>query len=217
MCGRFTLTEDDLVALARRWGAEVESGLAERWRPRFNVAPGDRHVALVGPPGRRRLISATFGLAGPGPGPLLVNARVETASSRATFREAWRCRRAAVPADGFFEWEGPRSSRRPTWFHGGTGAPMLLAALLGPAHGGQLGFVVLTTEARPPVRALHDRMPVFVPPSHLDAWLAGPPPSLPEEAEPLVARAVSARVNAVEHDDPACLEEAEPPRQRSLF
>ncbi len=221
MCGRFTLTTDDIASLAREWAAEVDQALAAGWRPRFNVAPGDRHPVLVVSGGRRRLISAVFGLAGQpagGAGPLLLNARIETAPSRPTFREAWRTRRAAVPADGFFEWEGPASARRPTWFHLPGRAPMLLAALLGEAPGGGIGFAVLTCPARAPVQALHDRMPVLLPAALLDAWLSGPAPALPgASGDGLMARPVSPRVNSVENDDPACLEEAEAPRQGKLF
>lgn len=212
MCGRFTLTVDDIASLAREWAAEVDEALAGAWRPRFNVAPGNRHPVLVGAAGRRRLISAAFGVAGPpgrAPG-LLINARVETAAARPAFREAWRSRRAAVPADGFFEWEGPASARRPTWFRPQGGGPFLLAALLGEAPDGGLGFTVLTTAARAPVRALHDRMPVLLPPALLGAWLEGPPPALPAPADgELVGRPASSRVNSVENDDPGCLEAGE--------
>lgn len=218
MCGRFTLTSDDLLSLAREWAAEVDAALAAGWRPRFNVAPGDRHPVLVASGGRRRLISASFGLAGAPAGgqpALLINARLETASSRPSFRDAWLGRRAAVPADGFFEWEGPAAARRPTWFHLPGGAPMLLAALLGEAPGGGTGFAVLTRPALAPVLALHDRMPVLLPPALLDAWLSGPPPALPDPAGgELVGKPVSPRVNSVENDDPACLE---PERQGKLF
>jgi putative SOS response-associated peptidase YedK len=216
MCGRFTLTVDNIAALARQWAAEVDQAVAAAWRPRFNVAPGDRHPVLRADKGRLRVISATFGQAGGGQ--LLVNARLESAASRPAFRDAWRWRRVAVPADGFFEWGGPPSARRPTWFHAAGGRPLLLAALLGPAPDGGQGFAILTTEARAPVRALHDRMPVVLPPALLGAWLDGPPPALPapEDGE-LQGRPVSPRVNSVEHDDPACLEASGPPEQGELF
>ena len=65
------------------------------------------------------------------------------------------------------------------------------------------------------MRALHDRMPVLLSPALLEAWLSGPAPTLPEPADgELLATPVSPRVNAVEVDDPACLE---PERQRELF
>jgi putative SOS response-associated peptidase YedK len=240
MCGRFTLTTEDLASLAKEWGAEVEDGLRAGWRPRFNVAPGDRHPLLIvaaGATGGRRLISATFGWRGAGEGGgFLVNARAETAATLPTFRDAYRARRAAVPADGFYEWQGPPTARRPTWFHD-RGRPMLLAGLLGEAPGGGPGFVILTTEARAPVRALHDRMPLLIPASLVDAWLspcrlgtdapagdpgaerfACQPPVLPAPADgALEARAVSERVNSIRNDDAACIAPAAPPAQGSLF
>ena len=251
MCGRFTLTAEDLGAMARAWAAEVEEALSTGWRPRFNVAPGDRHPVLVagpGPTGRRRLISGTFGWRR-ADGGLLVNARAETAASLPTFREAFRTRRAAIPADGFFEWEGPAilpgasshpqppsslppskagptldarvqrvssraRARQPTWFHDGGGRPLLFAGILDPFS----SFVILTTEARAPVRALHDRMPLLVPPELLDAWLSGPAPALPAPADgALSSRRVSERVNSVRNDDAGCLAPPAPPAQGSLF
>jgi putative SOS response-associated peptidase YedK len=216
MCGRFTLTVEDLAALARAWAAEVEEALATGWRPRFNVAPGDRHPVLVAgpdPSGRRRLISGTFGWRR-AEGGLLLNARAETAAALPTFREALRARRAAIPADGFFEWEGAVSARQPTWFHDGSGRPLLFAGIVDPrAH-----FVILTTEACAPVRALHDRMPVLIPPELLDRWLSGPAPPLPAPADgALASRRVSERVNSVRNDDADCLAPAAPPAQGSLF
>lgn len=210
---------DDIASLAREWAAEVEEAAAAGWRPRFNVAPGDRHPVLVGQGGRRRVISAVFGWAGPGDaGGMLINARAETAATLPTFREAFRARRAAVPADGFFEWEGPPSARRPTWFHLSTGRHMLIAALLGQAPSGGPGFVLLTTAARAPVAALHDRMPLLVPPALLEPWLQGPAPALPAPADgAFLGRPVSPRVNAVENDDPGCLDAPPPPAQGRLF
>src|SRR5512142_1599467 len=107
------------------------------------------------------------------------------------------------------------STRAPTWFCEPSGRPMLFAALLGEAPAGGLGFVILTTAAQAPVAALHDRMPLIVPPAQLGAWLEGtltPTPATGAPALPapaagaLVARRVSSRVNAVENDDPACLD-----------
>jgi putative SOS response-associated peptidase YedK len=218
MCGRFSLTVADIAALARTWGAEVDAALLAAWRPRFNVAPGHQVPLLRGPAGQRRLVLAAFGLPASGGG-LHVNARSETASRRPAFREAMASGRAAVPADGFYEWEGPPSARRPTWFHRPDGAPLLLAALASEGAGGQPAFAILTAEAVPPVASLHDRMPVILPPGQLDAWLAaGPPPPLPRPgAVALAGRPVSPRVNSPAHDDPACLEPPPAPRQGSLF
>ncbi len=207
MCGRFSLTLADLAALAKVWAADLDVLLAERWRPRFNVAPGQPHPLLREVAGRRRMEEATFGLAGPR-GSLLPNARSETAAERRSFARPLREARCAVPIDGFYEWEGPASARRPSWFHRADGAPLLLAAVAAPAPDGRLGFSILTTGAVEPVARLHDRMPVILPPELVASWLAaGPPPLLPAPVPGLLAaRPLSPRVNSIAHDDPECLE-----------
>jgi putative SOS response-associated peptidase YedK len=218
MCGRFSLTLADLAELARQWSADLDQLLAERWRPRFNVAPGQPHPILRQVGGRRRLEPATFGLAGPR-GTLLPNARAETAASRRSFAAALREGRCAVPIDGFYEWEGPPSRRVPSWFHREDGAPLLLAAVAAPSPAGRLGFSILTTTAVEPVARLHDRMPVILPPALLGPWLAdGAAPPWPDPRPGwLVARPVSARVNSIAHDDPACLEPPAPEGQLRLL
>ena len=218
MCGRFSLTLADLAALAKEWSADLDRLLAEQWRPRFNVAPGQRHPLLREVAGRRRIEPATFGLAGPR-GALLPNARSETAATRRTFADPLREARCAVPVDGFYEWEGPPSARRPSWFHREDGAPLLLAAVAAPAPDGRLGFSILTTDAVEPVARLHDRMPVILPPALVAPWLAaGPPPPIPAPAPgQLRARPLSPRANSVAHDDPACLEPARSQGQLKLL
>jgi putative SOS response-associated peptidase YedK len=214
MCGRFTVTERDLVRLARALGAQVDRALAEEWRPRFNVAPGSSAL-VVREAGGLRLERARFGFDGAGPGKLQFNARVETAARKSPFRAAWAGRRCAVPADGFFEWGGPARDRRPVWFHDPLGRPLLFAALYG-VEGGALAFSILTTAASGPVSALHDRMPVLVPEGALAAWLGGGEPPAPQEGA-LVGRPVSLRVNATENDDPGCLDAPGPEHQLRLF
>jgi putative SOS response-associated peptidase YedK len=218
MCGRFSLTITDLAALAKEWAAELDAALAARWQPRFNVAPGQPHPLLREVAGRRRIEEATFGLAGPR-GTLLPNARSETAAVRRTFARPLREARCAVPIDGFYEWEGPASARKPSWFHRADGAPLLLAAVAAQAPDGRLGFSILTTDSVEPVVRLHDRMPVILPAELVAPWLAeGPPPPIPEPVPDLLAaRPLSPRVNSVAHDDPECLEPVKPEGQLRLL
>jgi putative SOS response-associated peptidase YedK len=218
MCGRFSLTLADLAALAKEWSADLDALLAEQWRPRFNVAPGQLHPLLREVAGRRRIVPATFGLSGPR-GSLLPNARSETAAQRRTFAAPLHQARCAVPVDGFYEWEGPASARRPSWFHLADGAPLLLAAVAAPAPDGRLGFSILTTAAVAPVERLHDRMPMILPPALIGPWLAGgPPPPLPDPLPGLLSvRPLSTRVSSIAHDDPECLEPAGPEGQLRLL
>ena len=123
-----------------------------------------------------------------------------------------------MPADGFFEWQGGRSDRRPVWFHSPDGGVLLLAALLVERQG-SLGFVILTTAANRRVAPLHDRMPALLTVDGAEAWLARPDPSLlaPAPEGWLATREVSAAVNSVTNDGPELLEAPAPARQLKLL
>ena len=58
-----------------------------------------------------------------------INARAETVRRSPAFREAFASRRCVVPANGFFEWTGPKEDRRPIWFHRPDGGLILFAGL----------------------------------------------------------------------------------------
>lgn len=218
MCGRFTLTERDVTAVARFFAAEVEREQAKLYRPRWNVAPTDEHwVVRRDETGRRRLLPARFGFEGAAGQPI-INARSETAAALPAFRRAFAEGRCLVPADGFYEWSGGRAERRPLWFHDPSGQ-LLAFAGLATERQGALAFVILTTTANELLRPLHDRMPVLLSPEAAEAWLTRPDAGLLAQAPDgwLAAREVSARVNAVANDGPELLEAPEPQRQMRLF
>jgi putative SOS response-associated peptidase YedK len=184
-------------------------------------------------------VQATWGIASPwvkGPpgAGRLVNARAETARTKPAFREAFARRRCAVPADGFYEWTGPKGARRPIRFAPAGGGLICLAGLYEVARDPATGedaatFVVLTTEPNAEVAPVHDRMPVIVAGDDLDAWLDvsdGGGAAQAERAEALLrpappglleARPASLRVNSVANDDPSLLrpeQDPEPPARR---
>src|SRR5260370_9058258 len=137
MCGRLTLTLPDLSAVADEVEAQVDAAAAGLYRPRYNAAPSDLHFVVREADGVRRLQPARWGFTGAG-GQLLINARGETAAVRPRFREAVAHARCIVPADGFYEWTGPKQDRRPLWFHlraqGGSGL-FFFAGLFDAAEG----------------------------------------------------------------------------------
>jgi putative SOS response-associated peptidase YedK len=216
MCGRFTLTEGDVERLARELSAQVDGLRTMPWRPRYNLAPSDQAwiVRLEG--GRRLLLPARFGFAGRDG--LLANARGETAARLPTFRRAWEEGRCLVPADGFFEWRGPKGARQPVWLHPPGGGLILMAGLCQEGADG-LAFTILTTAPNALVEPIHDRMPAILSPTQAEAWLLRPDVALlaPAPEEALLATPVSPRVNSVAHDDPECLAPAPEPSQGSLF
>ena len=226
MCGRFTLTRS-AAEVAAHFDVDDPAPL-DALGPRWNAAPGQAVAAVraTAPGGESRRVEARpWGLrsrraTAPGPASLLVNARAETAARRPTFREAARHRRCLVPADGFFEWRGARGSREPFHVTLPDGGLFGMAALHDEDDAEPGALVVLTTPARGPVRALHDRMPVLVPPSAWAVWLDPTRHDAPaaleaalsgDAAGSLVVRPVSRRVNDVAHDDPDCLAPPEEP------
>ena len=58
-----------------------------------------------------------------------INARAETLLERPAYREAIERRRCIVPADGFFEWGGPKTDRHPYWYHRPDGGLIYFAGL----------------------------------------------------------------------------------------
>jgi putative SOS response-associated peptidase YedK len=201
MCGRYTLTYADLGAVVAALDAIVDPAAAELYRPRYNVAPTNAVVVARPRSDRLALVPAVWGLRRDNR--LVINARSENASSR--FPGAYQHGRCVVPADGFYEWTGERNDRRPIWFHAPDGAPLFMAGLVD--EGTPTTFTVLTAPARPPVAAIHDRMPVLLSREGARRWLLGEPSRVvAPDAVPLVARPVSPRVNGTAHDDPACLD-----------
>ncbi len=186
MCGRFvsTQTTDDL---AQYFSAEVpEQALEEN----FNVAPTQPVYAVRAAAGNRSIASLRWGLV---PfwakdikvGSRMINARSETAPDKPAFRRAFTKRRCLIPADGFYEWqkiEGQKQ-KQPFFIHRADEEPLVFAGLwerwMPKDEDGQ-GIpdatpidtcTILTTAANETMAPVHDRMPVFIPPTMWDDWL----------------------------------------------
>jgi putative SOS response-associated peptidase YedK len=211
MCGRITLTVPDVEAVASMLEARVLPSDASKYRPRYNAAPSDEHFIVLQSPQGRVLMPAVWGLQGG-----VINARAETADRR--FKAAFLGRRVIVPADGFFEWTGPRDQRRPLWFRPRSGGLLHLAGLAEELPDGRLAFVILTTDASGAVARVHDRMPVILPKESVSLWLSKPDSGLlvPAPDDFLTATEVSRRVNDVKNDDPTVLEPAQTVEQEQL-
>lgn len=237
MCGRFTLAIPSVTDLAEILGASFDPDLEAFYRPRFNIAPTNIHVVLRLSEGRRELVPARWGLVNrwakdASAASRQINARSETARDKPAYRDAFERRRCVIPADGFYEWSGPKGARRPLWFHPPKGGLLHLAGLYetwtNPATGeAERTFTILTTPANDVIAPVHDRMPAILNPTDLDVWLTTPQkkgePSTAEQAAALLRPAahsaieprwVSPRVNATGYDAPDLIvEEREAPKE----
>jgi putative SOS response-associated peptidase YedK len=161
-------------------------------------------------------------------GQKLALARTETAATTPAFRDALRRRRCLVVVDGFYEWKRSAPGRsQPFFVYRPDHAPFALAGLWERwvSTDGEVveSCAILTQPARPPVDAVHDRMPLVVERESYDRWLdpaitdrAAIEAMLAPRSPVLAATRVSPHVNDPRHDDPACMEPEEPV-QGTLF
>ena len=134
--------------------------------------------------GERAVFPMRWGFAGK---TLLLNARVETAASKPTFREAWEKHRCIVPAAWYFEWEhlilangkkrtGDKYRIRPE------NSPVTWLCGLYRIEDRLPVFVVLTREPGEGIRFIHDRMPLILPGERVNDWIR--PDAKPEDLLP---------------------------------
>ena len=217
MCSRYFLDADgNVIAYAFRVPAD------EHVRKRFNIAPTqDAPVIRAARDGTRELAMLRWGLvpfwaADPKVGTRMINARSEEAAEKPAFREALKTRRCAVPATGFYEWQGEAGRKQP---YAITLPDTQMFAFAGlwerwkPKEGAAVhSFTIMTTDANEQVAKIHDRMPVILTLDAVDTWIAG----TAEEARKLLTpypgrlelRAVGRFVSNVNNEGPECLADA---------
>ena len=161
-------------------------------------------------------------------GAKMINARSETLQEKPSFREAFKKRRCLVPATGFYEWKKEGGAKTPYYICLGDASPFVFAGLWESWQDTDKSelftFTIITTEANPLVKPIHDRMPVIMEPAQAQEWLA--PATSASKAQTLLtpypalamsAYPVSPKVNSPSHDAPDCVLESFPQVQDELF
>ena len=179
MCGRFTqaYTWEQLVRLYRLTMPAVNT------QPSYNVCPTDQvDVILPAAAGSHDFARMRWGLV---PYwwskplkqlPATFNARSDTAASKPMYRDAFRRRRCVIPMSGFYEWRQMEDGKQPFFISGAETPVLSVAGLWDNWTNRESGeairsCTIIVTEANPFMSEIHDRMPVFLPPDSLDAWL----------------------------------------------
>ena len=192
MCSRYSLTSPP-EAVRHLFGYSAR----EDFPPRYNIAP-TQPVLVVrrAENGQREPVLMRWGLIpswvkDPREFSTLINARSETAAEKPSFRGPMRHRRCLVPADGFYEWTGKTGDKTPQLIRQKNREIIAFAGIwdhwLG-ADGSEIDTVaILTTAANADMAHIHDRMPVFIPPSAFDLWLDCRPGTAETVADLLVA------------------------------
>lgn len=225
MCGRYTL-KSQAEQVAESFGVEVPPTLPER----FNIAPSQLVLAVREKPGGhsrgaasgRELVPLKWGLVpfwadDPEIGNRMINARSETAATKPAFRSSFRARRCLIVADGFYEWQARDGKKQPYFIQLETGEPFGFGGLWDrwDKQGEPIETcTILTCNATAPMRVIHDRMPVVIPPASFAEWLDPTNHDIekltrllrPFHPDDMTAYPVSTFVNSVKHDSAKCLE-----------
>jgi putative SOS response-associated peptidase YedK len=187
VCGRYTLTTPGGRALAERFVLADADTVAPETLGRFNVCPTEPVAVAVADGEQRVARTMRWGLVPPwarelGKGFQPINARAETAASKAPFAELLERadRRCLVLADGWYEWlkaEKKGGDRLPFRYTVDDGGPFAFAGLWCRRRiAGELvhSVCILTCAANAVCAPVHDRMPcVLGGPDEEAAWLAG--------------------------------------------
>ncbi len=179
MCGRFSLTAepDELAALFDL----VSLGA---FPPRYNIAPTQPILTVgINAAIERDAQLVRWGLIphwvkDPADFTLIINARSETAATKASFKTALRHRRVLIPASGFYEWHRPEDKNLPKqahWIRPSDGSTICFGGLvetwLGKDGSEMDTGCILTTQSNAQIGNIHHRMPVVIRPADFDRWL----------------------------------------------
>ncbi len=247
MCGRYVLLRPDIKELMKRLHLESLYSLVVT-ESRFNIGPGQRILAVRrapegagdgGAPSARVADTLHWGMRVPSPGApgktnFLINARGETLTRRPSFRDAFRHRRCAIPASGFYEWDRKAGTPQPHLFRRAGGEPFFLAGIWEPVPGGVDTCVVITTAPNALLSRIHDRMPVMLGEAEAEAWIGAEGAAQAQAliksfpAEAMTAQPVGAAVNNIRNEGEALWapppaepqgkpRDAEGPEQLGLF
>jgi putative SOS response-associated peptidase YedK len=149
-------------------------------------------------------------------GSRMINARVETLSSKPAFKASLKHRRCLIPANGFYEWSGKAGSKQPYFIFLPSSEPLAFAGLYEnweakespPDAGPYKSCTIITMNASDSVKDIHDRMPLILKPEAYEEWL-DPGHKEPAKIEELLktkyvrdlkSYPVSKLVNRVEND-----------------
>ena len=103
----------------------------------------------------------------------IINARSETALEKPMFRKPMLERRCLIPATNYFEWQKVETKKIKHALKDPQSQLIYMAGIYRYEADKPLPvFVILTRDAAPGIRYIHDRMPVILPREARDAWVS---------------------------------------------
>ncbi|PTB90410.1 DUF159 family protein [Pseudidiomarina aestuarii] len=120
---------------------------------------------------------------------LLINAQVETAAVKPTFKRAFTQSRCMIPVSGYYEWRTEEGRKVKYLFESSHNSPLFMGGLV--FHGQQHPELVsLTIAPNETCAEYHHRMPFFVSIDDIDYWFTSPVEQLEPLLQPLPDSAI---------------------------
>lgn len=103
----------------------------------------------------------------------IINAKLETAAEKPTFKRAYAEARCVIPVSGWYEWRNEDGTKQKYHFQAANKQPIFMGGIVFKSDTGPR-LVTLTTAPTAQCADYHDRMPFLLEPEALDFWLNSP-------------------------------------------
>ena len=176
MCGRKTLTMSKKAIIEE---LIVDEWQVEDYSPNYNIAPTQNSLVMVQDKGSNIIRKMRWGLIPEWSkselhGSKMINARLETITSKPSFKNLITQNRCIVLSNGYFEWKQDGNIKVPFFIHKRDRGLMLFAGLWtvwSVSSKRIFTYTILTTKAQKNISAIHDRMPVLFDKSKVEMWI----------------------------------------------
>ena len=175
MCGRKTLTMSKKAIIEELM---VDEWQVEDYSQSYNIAPTQNSLIMVQDKGSNIVREMRWGLI-PGwsknelRGSKMINARLETVTTKPSFKNLINQNRCIILSNGYYEWKQDGNIKVPFFIHKRDQGLMLFAGLWTTwSISSKIVFTytILTTKAQKDISAIHDRMPVLLDKSKVGMW-----------------------------------------------
>ena len=176
MCGR--------KALIKNEKAIIEELMIDQWQiedhgPSYNIAPTQYSPILIQDKGNRLVKIMRWGLIpewskNDSFASKMINARIETITTKPSYRNLIYQNRCVVISDGYYEWKQNSGHRGPYFIHRTDGHLLLFAGLWTiwrSPTGHMLTYTIVTTKAQKDILHIHGRMPLVLNKPKMEIWI----------------------------------------------
>lgn len=169
MCGRYTVFTQDEDSMMNKYLSQAgfDDNIGD-------ICPGGDAPIIITSQNKIFSRKGTWGFTGMSS--LVINARLETATQKRYFSEAFAHRRCVIPATSFYEWyhKGGEEGRSIVYRFFTPGEEIFYMAGFYNYDNGTRRYVVLTMPASEDIEDIHTRMPVIIPQDKVRKYLTDP-------------------------------------------